>query len=160
MVIDPRHLSDRRLRLLSRPLRSREDRCLPEAEAPVFPELSGDRPTGQRCLQPDASWVQDLPVRRVCRRRNLHPHRDSGGSRRRISTADGSTLCSCGSSTPCSVSLPSFLILTVVALLGPSILNIMVVIGITSWMGTSRFVRAEFLSLRERDFVQAARASG
>ena len=53
-----------------------------------------------------------------------------------------------------------FLILTVVALLGPSILNIMLVIGITSWMGTSRLVRAEFLSLRERDFVQAARNLG
>jgi peptide/nickel transport system permease protein len=53
-----------------------------------------------------------------------------------------------------------FLILTVVALLGPSIFNIMVVIGITSWMGTSRFVRAEFLSLRERDFTQAARVLG
>ena len=53
-----------------------------------------------------------------------------------------------------------FLILTVVALLGPSMMNVMVVIGITSWMGTSRFVRAEFLSLRERDFVHAARALG
>lgn len=53
-----------------------------------------------------------------------------------------------------------FLILTVVALLGPSIFNIMLVIGITSWMGTARFVRAEFLSLRERDFVQAARVLG
>jgi len=53
-----------------------------------------------------------------------------------------------------------FLILTVVALLGPSIFNIMVVIGVTSWMGTSRFVRAEFLSLRERDFTQAAMALG
>jgi len=56
---------------------------------------------------------------------------------------------------------PSFiLILTVVALLGPSLFKVMVVIGITSWMGTSRFVRAEFLSLRERDFTQAARALG
>jgi peptide/nickel transport system permease protein len=53
-----------------------------------------------------------------------------------------------------------FLILTVVALLGPSIFNIMVVIGVTSWMGTARFVRAEFLSLRERDFTQAAKALG
>jgi peptide/nickel transport system permease protein len=53
-----------------------------------------------------------------------------------------------------------FLILTVVALLGPNIFNIMIVIGITSWMGTSRFVRAEFLSLRERDFTQAAKALG
>jgi peptide/nickel transport system permease protein len=53
-----------------------------------------------------------------------------------------------------------FLILTVVAILGPRFYNVMIVIGITSWMGTSRFVRAEFLSLRERDFVQAAQALG
>lgn len=53
-----------------------------------------------------------------------------------------------------------FLILTVVALLPPSIYNIMIVIGMTSWMGTARFVRAEFLSLRERDFVTAAHALG
>ena len=53
-----------------------------------------------------------------------------------------------------------FLILTVVALLPSSIYNIMVVIGLTSWMGTARFVRAEFLSLREQDFVFAARALG
>jgi peptide/nickel transport system permease protein len=53
-----------------------------------------------------------------------------------------------------------FLILTVVALLPASIYNIMVVIGITSWMGAARFVRAEFLSLREQDFVTAARALG
>jgi peptide/nickel transport system permease protein len=53
-----------------------------------------------------------------------------------------------------------FLILTVVALLPASIYNIMVIIGLTSWMGTTRFVRAEFLSLREQDFVAAARALG
>jgi peptide/nickel transport system permease protein len=53
-----------------------------------------------------------------------------------------------------------FLILTVVALLPASIYNIMIVIGLTSWTGTTRFVRAEFLSLREQDFVAAARALG
>lgn len=53
-----------------------------------------------------------------------------------------------------------FLILAVVALLPPSIYNIMIVIGLTSWMSTARFVRAEFLSLRERDFVTAAHALG
>jgi len=53
-----------------------------------------------------------------------------------------------------------FLILTVVALLPASIYNIMIVIGLTSWMGATRFVRAEFLSLREQDFVAAARALG
>jgi len=53
-----------------------------------------------------------------------------------------------------------FLILTVVALLPASIYNIMIVIGLTSWEGTTRFVRAEFLSLREQDFVGAARALG
>jgi peptide/nickel transport system permease protein len=53
-----------------------------------------------------------------------------------------------------------FLILAVIALLEPSIWNIMVVIGATSWMGVARLVRAEILSLREREFVTAARALG
>jgi peptide/nickel transport system permease protein len=53
-----------------------------------------------------------------------------------------------------------FLILAVIAFLDPSIWNIMIVIGLTSWMGVARLVRAEFLSLRQRDFVQAARALG
>jgi peptide/nickel transport system permease protein len=53
-----------------------------------------------------------------------------------------------------------FLILAVIAVLEPSIWNIMVVIGLTGWMGVARLVRAEFLSLREREFVVAARALG
>lgn len=53
-----------------------------------------------------------------------------------------------------------FLILTIVALLPASIWNIMVVIGLTSWPGIARFVRAEFLSLRKQDFVTAAEALG
>lgn len=53
-----------------------------------------------------------------------------------------------------------FLILAVIAFLEPSIWNIMIIIGLTSWMGVARLVRAEFLSLRERDFVQAARTLG
>lgn len=53
-----------------------------------------------------------------------------------------------------------FLILAVIAFLEPSILNIMIVIGLTSWMGVARLVRAETLSLRERDFVHAAKLSG
>lgn len=51
-----------------------------------------------------------------------------------------------------------FLILTVVALLPPSIYNIMIVIGLTSWMQTTRLVRADFLALRDQDFVLAARS--
>ena len=51
-----------------------------------------------------------------------------------------------------------FLILAVIAFLEPSIWNIMIVIGLTSWMGVARLVRAEFLSLREREFVLAARS--
>jgi len=59
------------------------------------------------------------------------------------------------------LSIPSFfLILTVLALWGQGIFKIMVVVGLTSWIGTTRFVRAEFLSLREQDFVSAARALG
>lgn len=53
-----------------------------------------------------------------------------------------------------------FLILAVIAILEPSIWNIMIVIGLTSWMGITRLVRADFISLKERDFVQAARAIG
>jgi peptide/nickel transport system permease protein len=59
------------------------------------------------------------------------------------------------------LSFPTFfLILTVIAILRPSIWNIMVVIGLTSWEGPARLVRAEVLSLREREFVQAAQAAG
>jgi peptide/nickel transport system permease protein len=59
------------------------------------------------------------------------------------------------------LTIPSFLlILAVIAFIGPSILNIMVVIGTTSWMGVARLVRAEFLSLKEREFILAARSIG
>jgi peptide/nickel transport system permease protein len=53
-----------------------------------------------------------------------------------------------------------FLILAVVAMLQPSIFNIMIVIGITSWMGVARLIRAEILSLKEREFILASRALG
>lgn len=53
-----------------------------------------------------------------------------------------------------------FLILAVIAFLDPSIWNIMIVIGLTSWMGVARLIRAEFLTLRQRDFVLAAQALG
>ena len=56
-----------------------------------------------------------------------------------------------------------FLLLAVLAFLKPSIWTIMVVIGLTGWMGVTRLVRAEFLSLKEREFVvwsQSIGASG
>lgn len=53
-----------------------------------------------------------------------------------------------------------FLILAVIAFLEPSLTNIMIVIGLTSWMGVARLVRAETLALRGRDFVLAARVAG
>ncbi len=46
-----------------------------------------------------------------------------------------------------------FLLLAVLAFLKPSIWTIMTVIGLTGWMGVARLVRAEFLTLREREFV-------
>src|SRR5438094_8323066 len=46
-----------------------------------------------------------------------------------------------------------FLLLAVLAFLKPSIWTIMAVIGLTGWMGVARLVRAEFLALREREFV-------
>ncbi len=53
-----------------------------------------------------------------------------------------------------------FLILAVIAILEPSIWNIMIVIGVTGWMGVARLVRAEFLTLKNREYVLAARALG
>jgi peptide/nickel transport system permease protein len=53
-----------------------------------------------------------------------------------------------------------FLILAVIAILEPSIWNVMIVIGLTSWMGVARLVRAEMMSLKNRDFALAARALG
>jgi peptide/nickel transport system permease protein len=53
-----------------------------------------------------------------------------------------------------------FLILAVVAMLKPGIFNIMVIIGITGWMGVARLIRAEILSLKEREFILASRALG
>jgi ABC-type methionine transport system permease subunit len=53
-----------------------------------------------------------------------------------------------------------YLILAVLALFQRDVYIVMAVIGLTSWMGTTRFVRAEILSLREQDFIQAARALG
>ena len=46
-----------------------------------------------------------------------------------------------------------FLLLAVLAFLKPSIWTIMAVIGVTGWMGVARLVRAEFLALKEREFV-------
>src|SRR5262245_65646228 len=53
-----------------------------------------------------------------------------------------------------------FLLLAVLAFLTPSIWTIMAVIGLTGWMGVTRLVRAEFLSLKEREFVVWSRHVG
>lgn len=53
-----------------------------------------------------------------------------------------------------------FLILIVVSLTGPSVLNIMLALGIFRWTGVSRLVRAEFIRLRSLDFVVASQALG
>jgi peptide/nickel transport system permease protein len=53
-----------------------------------------------------------------------------------------------------------FLILSAIAILGPNIWIIIAVIGLVGWTGTARLVRAEFLTLRESEYVRAARAMG
>jgi peptide/nickel transport system permease protein len=53
-----------------------------------------------------------------------------------------------------------FLILAAIAILQPSLLNVMIIIGLTSWMGVARLVRAEALSLKTRPYVQAAQLAG
>ncbi len=52
------------------------------------------------------------------------------------------------------------LVLAIVALFRPSFLTVMIALGLTSWTTEARFVRAEFLRIRDMDFAQAARASG
>ena len=46
-----------------------------------------------------------------------------------------------------------FLIILVIAFIEPNIYNVMIVIGVTSWPGLARLVRAEVLSLKEREFI-------
>jgi peptide/nickel transport system permease protein len=59
------------------------------------------------------------------------------------------------------MTIPTFMItITMVAVLGPSIFNIMFVIGVFGWTGVCRLVRGETLSVRERDFVLASRCLG
>lgn len=53
-----------------------------------------------------------------------------------------------------------FLVLGIVALFRPSIWTIVIALGLTSWTSEARFVRGEFLRIREVEFAQAARASG
>ena len=53
-----------------------------------------------------------------------------------------------------------FFILSVMAWFEPSIWNVMIVIGITRWVGPARYVRGEFIRLRETDFTVAAQALG
>lgn len=57
--------------------------------------------------------------------------------------------------------LPTFfLVLITVALFGSSMINVMIIIGLTSWPGNARLMRVQALSLKERTFVKSARALG
>lgn len=59
------------------------------------------------------------------------------------------------------ISMPTLvLLIVIIAFVGRSIELLMAVIGLTSWPGVARLVRGEILSLRERDYVHAARAAG
>lgn len=52
------------------------------------------------------------------------------------------------------------LAITLVAVLGPSLRNLILVLGVTGWVNYARVVRAEVMSLREQEFISAARALG
>jgi peptide/nickel transport system permease protein len=59
------------------------------------------------------------------------------------------------------VTIPRFfLIITIVAVSKPSIYLVMIIIGLTSWTGIARFVRAELLRIRETEYIEAAHAMG
>jgi oligopeptide transport system permease protein len=51
-------------------------------------------------------------------------------------------------------------VLIIVAALGPTFLNIFIAIGLVSWVGLARLVRGQVLSIKEKEFVEAARAAG
>ena len=55
---------------------------------------------------------------------------------------------------------PLIVIIAAVSITGPSIWNVMMIIGLLTWTNTCRLVRGQFLALREREFVEAARALG
>lgn len=55
---------------------------------------------------------------------------------------------------------PILIVITIVSILGPSVVNLILVMGLLGWPPISRLLRAEFLTLRERDFTMAARAVG
>jgi peptide/nickel transport system permease protein len=58
-------------------------------------------------------------------------------------------------------SMPTFIvIITIAAIAKPSLVNVMIIIGLTSWTGIARFTRAEFLRLRSLEYIQAARSLG
>lgn len=59
------------------------------------------------------------------------------------------------------ISLPRLLlILSIAAIAKPSILNLILIIGLTSWTEIARFTRAELLSIRNHDYIHAARSMG
>lgn len=63
--------------------------------------------------------------------------------------------------TDMTLILPQFLLaLIIVAIFGQNFQNIIIAIGVVSWPGIARMIRAEFLSIRERPFIEAARAIG
>lgn len=63
--------------------------------------------------------------------------------------------------TDIMLSFPTFfLILAVIAFLKPSLVNVMVVIGLTGWMGVARLVRAEVMSVKNREYITAAKLQG
>jgi peptide/nickel transport system permease protein len=63
--------------------------------------------------------------------------------------------------TDTMLAMPTFfIVLAAAALLGPSLFNTIVIIGLTQWMGSARLVRSECLAIREKEFILAARAGG
>ena len=59
------------------------------------------------------------------------------------------------------LTLPFLIVaIAVLVVLGPGLGNLIIVLGLTGWVDFGRVVRSETLSLRQRDFVEAARASG
>lgn len=63
--------------------------------------------------------------------------------------------------TDAALAIPAiFVVITVLTFVGPSVVTLVIAIGVTSWMGLARLVRGELLALKHQDFVEAAEALG
>ncbi len=115
--------------------------------------------TRPRCPDTVDVWRADLALRRPCRCRALHHRRHAGRCGLRLFPGldgyDSHAVHRCDDVDPDVADDPALS-----GMFRPEPWLLVVIVGVLIWMGTARLVRSQFLSLREREFVDAARALG